>query len=346
MTDESLTPERIWKTGFGFAPPLILEAAIRNGVFDVLEPGPRTLEEVVAETGASRRGLRVLLNALVALEFLEKRNSSYALTPESATFLVSDQPEFQGGMFRHISRQMLPNWLDLAERVRTGNPAVPVNSQEEGAEFFKEFVEDLFPRGYPAARVLAGELVSEEAKKPLRVLDLAAGSGVWSVALAERSPLVEVTAVDWSLVIPVTRRVTERRGVGGRYRFLEGDLLEVDFGSDFDVAVLGHILHSEGERRSQALLHKVFVALRPGGTVAIAEVFPDEDRTGPAHALVFAVNMLVHTEEGDAFTLGEISGWLREAGFEAARLLEVPAPTPLILASKPGNQGGKPGDCP
>ncbi|HEY8504482.1 MAG TPA: hypothetical protein VIL46_07860, partial [Gemmataceae bacterium] len=73
-----------------------------------------------------------------------------------------------------------------------------------------------------------------------------------------------------------------------------------------------------------------------GGTIAIAEWLVNEDRTGPVNGLIFAVNMLVNTEQGDTFSFGEIRRWLEEAGFTGARELEAPAPSPLILAEKPG----------
>jgi ubiquinone/menaquinone biosynthesis C-methylase UbiE len=167
------------------------------------------------------------------------------------------------------------------------------------------------------------------------VLDLAAGSGVWSVALAQASEQVRVTAVDWPGVLDVTRRVAERHGLAGRYRFVAGDLLEADFGSGHQVATLGHILHSEGEERSRALLKKTHAALAPGGTAAIAEFLVNEERTAPPQALLFAVNMLVHTERGDAFSFGEIRGWLQVAGFAEVRTLDTPSASPLILATRP-----------
>ena len=116
---------------------------------------------------------------------------------------------------------------------------------------------------------------------------------------------------------------------------MTGDLLEADFGTGHQVATIGHILHSEGADRSQQLLRKTFAALAPGGIVAISEFVPNNDRTGPPTPLIFAVNMLVHTEAGDTFTFAEIAGWLREAGFVNPRLLEAPAPSPLILATRP-----------
>ena len=333
--DKPLTPERIWNLAWGYTAPLILEAGVRLRVFDLLEAGPKTAAQVAAETGASPRGVRMLLNALVGLELLAKKGDAYALTPESATFLVSTKPEYRGGMLRHGSTQLIPHWLKLAEAVRTGKPPISVNQEDTGGEFFRQFVEDLFASSYPSAKVLAAHLLANPPAGPYRVLDLAAGSGVWSIALAEKSPRVEATVVDWPAVIPVCQKVTARRGVGDRYRYVPGDLLEADFGAGYQAATLGHILHSEGERRSRQLLKKTFAALAPGGVIAVAEMTPNEERTGPPFALIFALNMLVHTDEGDTFTFGEIASWLGEAGFVNTRQLDVPGPAPLILADRP-----------
>jgi precorrin-6B methylase 2 len=330
------TPERIMQFAFGYAPPLIIEAAVRNRVFDVLDEKPRTLEEVSAATGASVRGLRVVLNALVGLELLAKNGKErYALTPESATFLVSSSPSFYGGLFRHTSEHLLPAWMEINQVVRTGRPATSVNQEQKGAEFFQQFVEGIFPISYPAAQVLAQVLGIPQSRQPVSVLDVGAGSGVWGIALAQASPHVRVTAVDWPGVLPVTRRMASRFGLTDRFRFLEGDVQEAGVGSGYDVGILGHVLHSEGEERGRALLGKLFQALAPGGSVVIAEFLVNEERTGPPQALIFAVNLLVHTDRGDTFSFGEISEWLRAAGFENPRTVEAPGPSPLIIATKP-----------
>ena len=258
-----LTPERIMELAWGYGPPLILEAAVRLRVFDVLDAGPKNVDQVAAATGASPRGLAMLLNALVGLELLTKAGSLYALTPESAAFLVSTKPGYRGGMLRHGSTQLIPHWLKLTDAVQSGKPPIAVNQESTGGEFFREFVEDLFALGYPSAKVLADHLLARPPAGPYRVLDLAAGSGVLSIALAEKSPNVQVTVVDWPAVIPVCQKVTARRGVGDRYRYVPGDLLAADFGSGHQVATLGNILHSEGEHRSRALLEKDLRRPRP-----------------------------------------------------------------------------------
>jgi SAM-dependent methyltransferase len=330
-----ITPERIMQFAWGYAPPLIIEAAIQHKVFDELDAGPLMVEQIAQRTGGSIRGLRSILNALVALGFADKdAQQRYTLTPESAAFLVSTKPSFQGGIFKHISTQLLPKWLGLNDIVRTGKPARSVNKPEM-AEFFQNFVEDIFPMSYPATKALAGALKLADKAGATRVLDLAAGSGVWGIGLAQSNPRVEVTAVDWETVLPVTKRIAEQHGVGKQIKTLAGDILEIDLGRGFDIATLGHILHSEGEARSRTLLRRVFDALAPGGTIAIAEFVASDDRTGPTNAMIFAVNMLVNTDEGDTFTFAEMKSWLTGAGFKDVSTLHAPGPSPLILATKP-----------
>jgi SAM-dependent methyltransferase len=286
-----VTPERLMQFGFAYAPPLIIGAAVSNKVFDTLTRGPKSVDEVSRETGASIRGLRAIMNALVGLELLD-------------------------------------------EIVRTGQPAEARNLERPGTEFFTELVENIIPMSYGAAQALANHLKIADAKNPVRVLDLAAGSGIWGIALAQKSPRVEVAAVDWTGMIPTTKKITQKFGLSDRFKYIEGDLLEADFGSGYDIATLGHILHSEGEERSRKLLKKTAPALKSGGTIAIGEWLVNDERTEPLNGLMFAVNMLVNTERGDTFSFNEIKGWLEEAGFKNARTLEAPGPSPLVLATK------------
>ena len=329
------TPERLMQLAWSFAPPLAIEAALRNRVFDVLNSGPKTLQQISVETGASTRGLAAVMNLLVSLNLLEKTGDTYQLTAESAAFLVSSQPGYRGGMFRHVSTDLLPRFMSLTEIVTTGKPVSDVSDASQGQEFFTQLVEDIFPMSYQAALVLARELKLDTVQQPVSVLDIAAGSGVWGIAIAQSSPNIRITAVDWPNVLPVTKKIAARFGLEDRLTVVPGDILEADFGSGHRVATLGHILHSEGAERSRALLKKTFAALASGGTIAIAEFLVNNDRTGPVPATIFGVNMLVHTKNGDVFSFEEISKWLTECGFRNPRTLEAPAPSPLILAEKP-----------
>jgi ubiquinone/menaquinone biosynthesis C-methylase UbiE len=333
---KQITSERLQQLGFAYAPPLIISAAVSNKVFDTLENGAKTVEQVSKQTGTSVRGLRAIMDALVGLELLKKdRKGKYSLTSESEAFLVSNKPGTVAGFFSSILPQLNSRWLRLSEAVRDGRPVVAVNEETEGTEFFSQLVENIIPMSYPGAQKLGDHLKVAKTKDELRVLDLAAGSGIWGIALAERSPRVRVAAVDWAGMIPTTKRITQKFGVSDRFKFIGGDLLEANFGNGYDIATLGHILHSEGEQRSRQLLKRTFGALKPGGTIAIAEWLVNDRRTEPTHSLMFAVQMLVNTERGDTFSFNEIKSWLEDAGFKKVRKLETPGPSPLILATKP-----------
>src|SRR6266481_5919194 len=333
---KKLTPERLQQFGFAYAPPLIISAAVNNKVFDTLQDGARTVEQVKKQTGGSARGLRSIMDALVGMELLKKdRQSRYSLTPESRAFLISEQPGTLAGFFGSILPVMISRWLRITDIVRNGRPAVAVNQETEGTEFFSQLVENIIPMSYGGAQKLADHLKVSKTKDELRVLDLAAGSGIWGIALAEKSPRVRVAAVDWAGMIPTTKQITRKFGVSDRFEFIGGDLLEANFGNGYDIATLGHIFHSEGEQRSRQLLKKTFGALKPGGTIAIAEWLVNDQRTEPTHSLMFAVQMLVNTEHGDTFSFNEIKSWLEDAGFKKVRKLEAPGPSPLVLATKP-----------
>ena len=300
IEEPKVTPERLMQFGFAYAPPLIIGAATANKVFDTLASGAKNVEEVSRKTGASIRGLRAIMNALVGFELLKKSGDKYALTPESEAFLVSNKPGTLAGFFSMNRMRMMQQWMKLDEIVRTGRPAEARNQEGPGTEFFSELVENI----------------------------------IWGIALAQKSPRVQVTAVDWVGMISTTKRITQKFGVGDRFKFIGGDLLNAHFGDGYDVATLGHILHSEGRDRSRKLLKKTANALKSGGTIAIGEWLVNDERTEPLNGLMFAVNMLVNTESGDTFSFNDIKRWLEEAGFKNARTLEAPGPSPLVLATK------------
>lgn len=334
------TPERIMQLAFGFAPGQAVTTALDLRLFTHVAEGNTTREALERATGASSRGLGMLLNALVGLGFLTRQGSGeaaqYGLTPEADAFLVEGRPGYHGEIVRLHVYQMSERWAKLTECVRSGEPIVAVDDPAEGVAVWERLVDALFPVGYAAAANLGRELRRLH-PNGLRLLDVAAGSGVWGIAVARENSAARVVAFDLPQTLEHTRRWVAQCEVGDRYDFKAGDVRRDDLGeAAFDAAILGHICHSEGAENTQRLLAKVARALKPGGTIAIADMIPDEDRSGPIFPLLFALNMLVHTTEGDTFTFAEYSQWLREAGFRDPRPLEGPSASPLVLATRAG----------
>ena len=335
-SNPTVRPDRIMEMVWGYAPPLILATAVHNKVFDLLDAGPKTVEELAQASGNSARGLRAIMNALVGFQFLAKTSDGrYALTPESATFLVSSKPGYLGKFVEFSGLKSIQTWLPLPEIVRTGKPNGAVNQQDEGAAFFQELVEPIFAMSYPATQIAGQALGLASAKAPIKVLDLGTGSGVWGIGLAQQSPQVTVIAQDSPSVLDVTRRMAARFNLTDRFQFLPGDFHTMDFGSGYNLVTLGHILHMLSVDQCRQLLNKAAAALAPKGTIVISEFLVNQDRSGPVMPLIFAVNMLAHTENGDTYSFEQISGWLKEAGLVNSRKIEPGGPVGLVLADKP-----------
>jgi len=185
--------------------------------------------------------------------------------------------------------------------------------------------------GRRAARELGKGLPAQDA----RILDVAAGSAVWSIPFAEDLSQARVTALDFAQVLDTTRAYAKRHGVGDRFDYIEGNLRDVDLGEGrFDLAVLGNIIHSEGEASTRDLFGRLHRSLRASGRVAILDMIPEDDRSGPVFPLGFALNMLLHTAEGDTYTFAQISQWLKDAGFTAVDRVDIQFHSPMIVATR------------
>jgi ubiquinone/menaquinone biosynthesis C-methylase UbiE len=266
--------------------------------------------------------------------YLSKAGSRYRLQPLAAAFLVPGADEYVGAIAYALSLTW-DTWRNLSDAVRRGRPAETVNVAEKGKEFFPKLVASLFPGNYAASKVVVSRFPQKELGRIQKILDVAAGSGAWSLPFAQAIPEARVTTLDFREITPITREFAAKFGVSSRYSYLESDLRQTDFGRDlYDLVILGHIIHSEGEKHGQELLRRSCAALRPGGKLLIGEYVPNDARTGPAMPLLFGLNMLVQTEDGAAFTLREYRAWLREAGFRKIATIPVPPPTTVIVATK------------
>ena len=233
------------------------------------------------------------------------------------------------------SGALMDAWAQLTECVRTGRPSQRVESQEMAEQFFPLLVRTLHVVNREPARRTAATLGAGRDAKGLRVLDVACGSGVWGIAFAEADREARVTAQDFPGVFPTTREYVERHGLAERFDYLPGDLKEVDFGeAQYDLALLGNIVHSEGEQSSRDLFRRLHRALRPRGRVVVIDMIPDDARTAPPYPLIFALNMLVNTELGDTYTLAEYTRWLNEAGFSRVETADIGSHSPAIIGHR------------
>lgn len=331
---EALSPARIVDDLWAALGTQALSAGIQLGVFDQIAGGKKAAKDIAKGCKASPRGINMLLDALTAMGYLNRKGENYGLEPISDKFLVRSKPSFIGD-FALTTALTYSQWANLAEAVRSGKPIETVDQEERGKEFFPKLVPALFAGSYGASKAALAALPKKTVGGIKKVLDVAAGSGAWSIAFAEGNPDVNVTVVDLPEVTPITREFASKFGLTDQYEYKEGNLRELDFGRGaYDLVILGHIIHSEGEKWGKKLIAKSYRALKPGGLLLIAEMVPNDTRSGPKMPLLFGLNMLIHTTEGNVFTLKQYREWLKATGFSKVSTIEAPAPSPLILATK------------
>eukprot|EP00871_Galdieria_phlegrea_P002130 jgi/Galph1/2918/GphlegSOOS_G1550.1 len=316
----------------GYMTSRTLMTAVQLNIFNCVYEGNHTVAQVAKAMDASPRGTRMLLDALVALEFLKKSQAKYELTPISSQFLVKSSSDYIGAMFEVDDHWQ--SWSDLNKVVKTGQPSIQVEAESKASEFFPHLIKSLHAMSIRRSRILADKLL-EGKKEELTVIDIACGSAVWSIPLAEKSSQVHVVAQDFPKVLETTKQFVAKHGVESQFTYLPGDLKKVEFGENcYDIAILGNIVHSEGETSSKLLLQRLGRAMKSQGKVIIVDMFPNDERTGSVQPLVFAINMLVNTSEGDTFTVSEYSQWLKEANIPHLSLLELTAESTVLMGQK------------
>jgi hypothetical protein len=336
MTDISRpSPELFFRTLWAYQQTAVLRAAIDLDVFSAIATGAATADEIGGAIQASSRGTRMLCDYLAMLGFLVKAEGRYSLTPDSAMFLVRTSPGYLGGTLEFLmSDEIVGNQERLAAAVRRGGVASDEgNTVSEENPVWEKFARAMVPMMAPSAQAIA-EILKVADAGPQRVLDIAAGHGMFGIAVAQRNSAAEVVAVDWPRVVSVAAENAAALGVGARHRTIAGDAFTVDWGGGFDLALVTNFLHHFDVPTCTSLLHRIHGSLREGGRVAVLEFVPNEDRLGPPLAAGFAITMLAGTPGGDAYTFSELSAMLRDAGFSEVVRYDLPGPQTLVVAMR------------
>jgi ubiquinone/menaquinone biosynthesis C-methylase UbiE len=323
------SPHLFFDTITGYQKWAAVKAALDLKLFSAIaqaqDSGAR-VEQMASRCQASGRGIRILADYLSVHGFLMKEADRYKLTQDSALFLDQDSPAYVGRAAEFMrSSELLGAFEELSGAVRKGG-AVYKKEGTIGPEnpVWISFAETMGGLMVPAARGLA-ELLALDAEKPTKILDVAAGHGMWGISVAKLYPRVELVALDWASVLQVTRKHAAAAGVSNRFRDIPGSAFDVDLGSDYDVILIPNFLHHFSASECLQFLKKAHGALRAGGRVAIVDFIPNPDRISPPAAAGFSLVMLATTPEGDAYTFDEYARMLAEAGFQPPIAHALPA---------------------
>ena len=316
----------------GWQPAAVVMAANKLDFFTTIGDGSLSAEEVASRCDTHPRSTRALLDACVALGVMEKSDDLYRNSPEALQSLVRGRPAFMGDGIAHQHDLWQP-WGRLHEAVRTGKRVGERYSLVEETDVHRNFIMAMHNRAVPSAPVLA-EALDLTGRRQL--FDAGGGPGTYSIFLVKRYPGLRAIVFDLPQTVEIAREVIAGYGMSDVVTTRAGDYFKEDFGQGNDVVLLSAILHSMGPKRSRTLLSKACDSLESGGLVAVHEGLIDDDRTSPLGAVLFSLNMLVNTGEGQSYSASEIIGLMESVGFVRPRVIPLEAArSSLVVSAKP-----------
>lgn len=310
-----------------------LKAAIDLDLFRAVGEEPGDVASIARHCAASERGIRILCDFLTIQGVLVKEDGRYRHSPTSAAFLDPRSPACLASIAQFLTNpEMRGTYDNLAEVVRTGRTVLPGDgSVEPENPIWVQFAQTMAPMMAPMAGLL-GKVVLKEQTGPMRVLDIAAGHGLFGIEIAKQNPQAHVTGLDWAPVLRVALENARKAGVHDRYKMLPGSAFEVDFDGPYDAVLLTNFLHHFDKPTCVGLLQKIKAALHPGGNCATLEFVPNEDRVSPPTPAAFALTMLTSTASGDAYPLSELTAMYKEAGFQGMTAHPIPmSPHTIVM---------------
>jgi ubiquinone/menaquinone biosynthesis C-methylase UbiE len=312
-----------------------LKAAIDLEVFTAIGEGNATAADIAKRCGAAERGIRIICDFLCIMGFLTKDGDRYILTPDSAMFLDKRSPAYLGGALDFMASPMLvAGFKDFTDVVRRGGTSMPDGGTvAPDNPIWVKFARAMAPMMALPAQLTA-KLVDPAGDRKLKILDIAAGHGLYGLAFAKNNPQVSIVALDWPNVLAVAKENAQNAGVADRYSTIEGSAFDVDYGTGYDLVLVTNFLHHFDPPTNETLLRKVHAALADGGHAVTLEFVPNEDRISPPEAATFSVMMLGSTAAGDAYTFPELERMFANAGFAGSEMHELPPSIQRVVISR------------
>ena len=317
-------PDRLDQMIRGYMASRCILTALELDIFTAVGEGANA-EQIGTKIHANARAAGMLLNALVALGLLSKSGDDYKNTPESARFFGQGSKDNHRNGLLHTAN-IWHRWSTLTDAVRSGTRAPA--SRDDTPEWTRNFIAGMQRHAKDRSPLVVKALGATGVR---RILDLGGGSGAYSIAFAKARPDVQCEILDIPEVVPLTAEYVRQAGVSAQVTFRAGDMLQDDFGCGYDLIMLNAICHMFSEEQNREIFRRAHQALAPNGRLVVQDFILNPDKTGPQHAALFSLNMLVSTEAGASYSEPEYTHWMKAAGFTEVCRINLPGPSSLIV---------------
>ncbi len=321
------------RIGYGFMASKALFAALDLDLFSILARGPATLETMATAAGVPATRLQTLLTALRALGLVgTDPDGRFINSPAAATFLSKTSANYYGDYFRfQIDRQVYPHLNGLLPAIhgRAARPFYELTVDPDEARHFSvaQHVGSLGP-----AHLLARRLGPVTWR---RLLDVAGGTGAFSITLCQRNPALSATILDFPKVCDVATTYVAEAGLTDRIALLRGDARTTDWPGDQDAVIMSYLLSAVAATDVAPLLARAYAALAPGGTLIMHDFMVTDDLAGPVSAALWLLFNVVSDPDAPQLTPGLLIGAAQAAGLVGTEEFELlPGITRAVIARK------------
>jgi SAM-dependent methyltransferase len=315
---------------FQYRRAVIILSAVRSGLFEVfMEKKEIDVPHVARIMKWNERGTEILLNALCSLGYLKKNQEKYLVDPVFQKVLIDGNYKLMGEWMMHEWR-LISRWIHLGEVLESGKPYREPEKKTVHLNH-RNFILSMAHREKENLITIVNAIDLSGYKK---LLDLGGGPGLFAIGFVEKYSALRVTIFDTPETEPIALEFMSNSSAKSRIEFKGGDFMRDDFGHDYDVALLSSILHIYGPEDNKKLLSRIYHSLNEGGKVIIRDFFLNNKKTGPVIGTLFAVNMLINTENGNAYSFQEIREWLTIAGFTHIQKRKLEGRMELLVAEK------------
>ena len=305
-----MNPKELREVVMAFQKSRILLTAYELDIFTFIGEECYNSETISKALNLDTNAAERLLNALVALKLLEKKNENYSNSKDSLMFLSKNSPAYLGGLMH--SNHLWNTWGHLTEVVKTGIVAHRAEINERGEEWLEAFINAMHDRGKKQAPAQLAEIDLQGVES---VLDVGGGSGCFSMEFINKKPALKAAIFDLPNVVPISKKIVEKEGFSGEIEHYSGDYKTDELPSGFDLVFLSAIIHSNTAETNQELVKKCYDSLNTNGKIVVQDWIMNDAKTKPVQGAIFSINMLVGVEGGDCYSENEVSSWMRNAGF-------------------------------